>query len=74
MRNWTAIDQQAESAGIAERRLRQYQDRHNYKAILYNTVARHNQIPAIIVKTKQHKIKHNTKCKVSKFQLHTFSL
>lgn len=71
MRNWTDIDQQAMDCGIAECRLKQYQDKHNHKAILYNTVARYNQIPAITIKTRRIPIKRITKLKrkVSVFSL-----
>jgi len=63
MKNWTTIDQQAESAGIAERKLRQCQTKHNHKAILHNTIARSGQIPVIIVKRRKTKIKRSIKPK-----------
>jgi len=63
VKNWTTIDQQAESAGIAEHKLRQCQTKHNHKAILHNTIARSGQTPAMIVKHRKTKMKHNTKPK-----------
>lgn len=62
MRNWDSIDQEAQSAGAADLRLRQYQPKRNYKSILYNNVVRTGQIPAMIVKTKL-PVKHTVKPK-----------
>jgi len=58
-----AIDRRAEQEGIATNTLRQYQTKHNHKAILHNTIARSGQTPATIVRHRKIKVKHNTKPK-----------
>lgn len=53
MRNWTTVDQQAESAGIAENRMRSYRTKIiGNKSIIYNNVVRYNSVPATVIKKR----------------------